>query len=375
MSALESLIIREENQFLSLADDWNRLASLTDPNSVFFRHEWSDASWQWLKTDGCELCVVCISRDGRLIGICPFVIRKIRRSSINLTEIAGLAIPDTQEFNILADSADLSDVLAGLIQVLRSGDVRWDIICLEKMPEDLHATELFENAIIEAGFETQRRKSADNPGIRLDGTWEEYYGRRSRRLKKGNNLVRNKLQRDGKEVEIQCFDGVVDDSGRHTLFNTLTELSASSWKASTGLTLDNPGPAAFLSRLDEYASTKGWLLAWLMTIDGEPAAMELQLQFNGVISGLRADYDEKFGDYSPGTLLNWRIIEKLFDRGAAYYALGPGSNPYKERWVEERRELADLGIYGKTLRARLIGVLDMRLRPLISRILKILGKQ
>ena len=138
-------------------------------------------------------------------------------------------------------------------------------------------------------------------------------------MKKGNNLIVNRLKRDNKSVEIRCYDHAAADSyDLASLMKTLVSLSASSWKASTGLTLDQQGPGAFINRLSELAMRNAWLLVWVLTIDGEPAAMEYQLEFKGVVSGLRADYDSRFDGYSPGTLLNWRIIEQLFERDASF---------------------------------------------------------
>jgi len=368
MPTIDSLIISDEDELQSLADDWNRLAKCADPKSVYLRHEWSDASWQWLKKEGCELRVICVQRDGELIGVCPLVRHRVIRAGISLIELKGLAVPDTQEFSLIADPKNVSDVVTGLMNTLKSGRVSWDIMSLATLPVDLPATQALEEMAPRFGLGVETLKSHENPGINLEGDWEAYYARRSRRLKKGNNLVRNRLKRDNKDVEIQCFDCSSEGLELQSLLKTLTKLSASSWKADTGLTLDNAGPGAFLTRLSEHAISNSWFLVWLLTIDQEPAAMEYQLEFNGVISGLRADYDAKFEDYSPGTLLNWRIIERLFDRDACYYALGPGSNPYKLRWVEEGRKLRDIVFYGTSIRARGLRTLEMRIKPILRRL-------
>ena len=96
MPTIECLCIKDEAGFQGLADEWNRLAARTDPRSVFFRHEWFDAAWRWLN-DTCDLCIVCIRRDGGLIGICPLVLRRATLSRIAVTVLEFLAVPDTQE--------------------------------------------------------------------------------------------------------------------------------------------------------------------------------------------------------------------------------------------------------------------------------------
>ena len=103
--------------------------------------------------------------------------------------------------------------------------------------------------------------------------------------------------------------------------------------------------------------------------------MEYQLEFNGIVSGLRADYDQKFTEFSPGTLLNWRIIEQLFERDASLYSLGPGCNQYKMRWAEEERKLKTLVGYGNLARGRAACAVEKYMRPLARRIKNLLKRE
>ena len=177
-------------------------------------------------------------------------------------------------------------------------------------------------------------------------------------------------------MEIRCYDfAAAGDFELASLLRTLVSLSARSWKASTGLTLENEGPGAFITRLSEHAMRNSWLLVWVLTINGEPAAMEYQLEFNGVVSGLRADYDSRFDQYSPGTLLNWKIIEQLFERDASYYSLGPGSNQYKMRWAEEQHQLNTVVLYGTSIRGRTVHAVELYIRPLVRRVMNALKRK
>ena len=257
------------------------------------------------------------------------------------------------------------------MECLSSGGIRWDVMRLVKLRSDLPVIQAMKDAAHRTGFAIQVLEGGSNPGINLVNGWSSYYSSRSRRLKKGNNLIVNRLKRDEKQIEIRCYDlATADQFDQASLIKTLVSLSASSWKANTGMTLENEGPGAFIARLSEHAMRNSWFLAWVLTIDGEPAAMEYQLEYNGVVSGLRADYDPRFEEYSPGTLLNWRIIEQLFERDVSFYSLGPGSNEYKMRWAEELRQLKTMVMYGTSMRGRAVGLIEMYLRPLARRIKK-----
>jgi CelD/BcsL family acetyltransferase involved in cellulose biosynthesis len=375
MASIERLCICDRLTFQRLADEWNRLAVRTNPNSVFFRHEWFDSVWCWTR-DTCDYRIVCVRRDGELIGICPLVLRRSRSAHIVVSVLEFLAVPDTQECTLLADPADIDNVVAALIDYISSREMRWDVMRLEKLRADSRVTHEILAGMRRTSFRVQVLDGGSNPGIGLEDDWPSYYSRRSRRLKKGNNLIVNRLKRDNKLVEIRCYDiAAAGDYELASLLRTLVSLSARSWKASTGLTLENQGPGAFITRLSEHAMHNSWLLVWVLTIDGEPAAMEYQLEFNGVVSGLRADYDSRFDRYSPGTLLNWRIIEQLFKRDASYYSLGPGSNQYKMRWAEEQHQLNTVVVYGTSVRGRAVHALEMYIRPLARRVMNTLKRR
>lgn len=375
MRAIEYFYISDSKGFQGLRHDWNRLATQTDSGSVFLRHEWFDAAWGWLKGTS-DLCIVCINRDGILIGICPLMLRRSRRSGVPVTMLEFMSVPDTQECDVLADPRDIADVAIGLVDCLYSGEISWDVMHLEKLRAESPSIDAIRSAATRHGSSVRLLESGTNPSIDLTDSWTSYYGRRSRRLKKGNNLIANRLKRKGSLVEIKCYDcDTAQDFELQSLMGVVVGLSASSWKASTGLTLDNPGPNAFIARLSEHAARKSWLLVWILTIDGEPAAMEYQLQYNGVVSGLRADYDPRYTESSPGTLLNWRIIEQLFDRDASRYSLGPGSNTYKMRWAEEQEQLKSLFGYGSSIRGRTVRAVDEHIRPLASFIKKRLKRE
>ena len=363
MSALEFHIILDENGFQGMAADWNRLATATDNRSVFLRHEWFDAAWRWL--DGsAELFIVCARRGDETVGICPLVRRTEKRSGLSLQVLAFLTVPDTQEVTLLADPENVRAIADGLFEYLASAAPSWDIADLDKLATGAPGFGVLTSAAVSAGFAISVGEAALSMGIGLADGWEAYYARRSRRLKKGNNHAANRIKRDDRTVDIRCYDSANrEEYNCRELLDVMIALSGKSWKADTGLTLNNPGPKAFVERLTEHAANNGWLLAWVLYLDGEAVAMEYQLEYDGVVSGLRADYDQAFDDLSPGTLLNWRIIERLFGRGASYYSLGPGSNAYKKRWAEEEVELNSVLVYAKSWRGRTLRMVDTVLRP------------
>jgi len=366
--------IDNESEFQALAADWNRLAGLTAPDSVFLRHEWIDSAWQWLKQD-CQMAILCVKQDAQVVGLCPLVLRRVKYHGIPLRSLEFLSIPDTQYCDILAGPDVRSDVIAALINYLCTSRIQWDRLELDKLGADSNAMQWIPKQARSASLPFETEQTGANPGISLQQTWEEFYSHRSRRLKKGNNHAANRLQRSVSHVALSHLDKNGWNSENVTqMLETVTELSSKSWKNSTGLTLDNPGPSAFISCLTRHAYIQGWLSVWLLKFDDTPVAMEYQLVYGGVISALRSDYDPAYENLSPGTYMNWKMLEQLFTEDYRYYSMGPGGNTYKFRWAEELPDQSRITLYNRTLRGRLLGLLELKLRPMKRTIVELSKK-
>lgn len=355
--------IDNEPGFQALARGWNHLAELTLPDSVFLRHEWFDAAWQWLKQDS-EMAILCVSRHQSLLGICPLILRSTKDYGVRIRSLEFMSVPDSQYCDILADPRERSEVISALTEYLGSSHIKWDRLLLSKLGADSDITHVLPKYARQSALAVRVQDNGTNPGISLDCTWEEYYSRRSRRLKKGNNHASNRLHKSTRLVELTH----VDESSEHwekvsSILDIAIGISSRSWKNETGLTLDNPGPSAFIRRLTEHAHKFGWLSLWLLEFDGVPVAIEYQLVYDGNVSALRADYDPAFEELSPGTYLNWKMLEQLFGKSYQHYSMGPGGNAYKLRWAEEYPKQYRITLYNKTVRGKMLGAVNLKLHP------------
>jgi len=203
-----------------------------------------------------------------------------------------------------------------------------------------------------------------SPYLNTAGTWDEFWAATSQRFKKTVRNVRNRLGKAG-AVSIEEHRVVAPDS---SVFADLLAVSERSWKAPHELAIATmPEMPEFFRGLTARASARGWLRLWLMRLDGRPVASEFQLEADGRVHALRADFDASLPvDLSPGTHLTAEIVRALFGRETVYeYDMGPGDNEYKSRWASDAHELRRLrifrpGAYGTllhTVEARVVGSL------------------
>jgi CelD/BcsL family acetyltransferase involved in cellulose biosynthesis len=368
---LELTCVTNEEGFKALAPDWNRLAEAIGANSVFLRHEWFEAAWAWLKQD-CKLLVLCVQRNGAVLGICPLVQRRSKYRWIPVRAIEFLSIPDTQVCDILACPEHLDEVVAAFVSHLCSIAHEWDVIVLDKLPQS-PTQEQLQVAMADHGVGSIREEGGVDSIVALHGTWNDYYARRSRRLKKGNNLVANKLLRTHRNINLRWVRGESAADAERAL-DTAIAISADSWKKTTGLSLDHPGPNAFIKALTLHAQQQGWLSLWILELDSIPVAMEYQLIYGGHVHALRADFRNIYHDLSPGTYLNWKLLEQLFAAGFIAYHMGVGENPYKRRWAQESSERLRLIMFGRTIRGRLLRGVKTQVPRAITRLRGLMGR-
>lgn len=348
--------------FLALRDEWNSVAGR---RSVFLRHEWFDAAWQWRRlSPDIRLAIACVRQENRLTGICPLLIRSEGSAPLSRRVIEFLTVPDNQLCDLIVDKPARQDVIESLAAELSRRRSEWDRMRLAYLPdESVAASPDFVQALKRHGIAVEVTPSGSNPYVAIASDWNAYYATRGRSLKKTVNLAANRLGKAG-NVRIEWL--TADTAGTlpaAAAIDAGIAISAASWKRTTGNSLDNTGPQAFIRRLAELALAEGWLSLWLLKLDERPIASEWQLIFGDRVHALRSDFVEEFDELSPGTHLNKHLLENLFDRGLQRYLLGPGDNAYKKRWTEVAEPLHQLDAYSPSPRGRLVAAWETRLKP------------
>ena len=354
--------LSDYSSFLPLHAKWNRLVG---DRSVFLRHEWFDAAWQWRRcSPDTHPAIICVWQGDVLIGVCPLLTRIEQHATVGRRVIEFLAVPDNQVCDIIVAPGQSSFALRAIASELAARSTTWDVMRLAYLPEgSVAASSEFARALKSHGLSSRVSRVGSNPYVSLNGNWEKYWATRSRALKKTMNLAANRLNKVG-NVRVEWLNcGAESCLPPHAAIDAAIEISAGSWKRMTGNSLDNPGPQAFIRRLAELALREGWFSLWLLMVDETPIAAEWQLIFGDRVHALRSDYLEKHEALSPGTHLNGQLLKNLFDRGLQRYLMGPGDNPYKNRWAEQSEPLFHMDTYSASIRGRLTAIWEVRIRP------------
>lgn len=362
-----TVLIDTEVGFQGIREVWNKLVDACARQSVFLTHEWFDAAWQWAKEDS-ELWILCVYEADRLIGICPSMRRRRAVAGIHMKELSLLTIPDSQFCDVIAPQAKATVVCDAIAGFLLESRQEWDVLRFDCLWGEQSYSNRLGGRLEKYGLTTRLLAGGVNRWVKVAGSWENYYGRRSRRLKKGNNLIANRLRRATNQIGVELLSSDTSPLSADDVVALVSAISAGSWKQKTGTTFDTSGASAFLRRLVANTWKKRWMRVGALILDGSYVAYELQLIYGGEIHALRADFDPEFEEVSPGSYLNWKLLEALFHGQPANYFLGRGDNAYKLRWAEEECKISRLDAYAATPKGYFAQHVDIHLRRVLKKI-------
>ena len=357
--ALTLRLVTSEAGFAALRADWNRLVERVG-GPVFLRHEWFGAAWAWQRTDAASLWIACAYAGDRLVGVLPLMRPPTSHSGTRLLQF--LSVPDAQWCDVLIEPELGSTVARSLVSQLLLHSASWDVLRLDRLALRSQAARWFAPALAEQGLAARVDTVDCNLFVDLKSSWPDYHASLSRSIKKTRNLAANRLARLG-TASVQWV--TAESVGAHEVGRYVDEvvaISARSWKHVTGNSLDRPGPQAFIRALTETAFAQNWLSVWFLRIDNVAVAMEYQLHCDDHIHAMRADFDDHFKNISPGTYLNFKMLEALFGGSHSRYYMGSGNNPYKSRWSEAGEPVQALISYSPTMRGR-AGALWSEVKP------------
>ncbi|MEW5977990.1 MAG: GNAT family N-acetyltransferase [Acidobacteriota bacterium] len=308
-----------------------------------------------------------VVQDGdEVLGIAPLWQGRSKIREVPVQRVEFILCPDTPAADFIVCPDRREEVLDALFGYLLSADFRdsWDVISLAQWPQDSPNFAASQQILKRLRIHYFDQTTSVTPVIALNGSWEEFLQTRSPKFRKTHRNVANRLGRlEG--VEVHCHRRKAEDS----LFEQILEVSSRGWKAAEGLAIGSlPATRRFFSALTETAAIRGWLMVWLLKVKDQPVAVEYDLADGKQVFALRADFDQSYKEYSPGSFLEFQIIKTLFDEGFSEYFTGPGLNAYKLHWTEVTCENKEVHIFNHNLKGRFLWRLERQIVPLLKKV-------
>lgn len=354
--------IQSFQEFLDMEGQWDQLLQASDCDSVFMSHSWYRCWWEAFN-NGNQLCILVAHSDGQVVGIAPLYLRKSRFRGLPVRRLSFMVNGMSPDADIIA-AALQREVLDAMLRFLASRQDLWSVVSLERLREDSFTWRELPAAVERAGLLRIVREDKVVPFVPIVGDWRDFLHQRSRSFRKAINKRLNRIQRHCESVRVVRLDNA--DQIARGLTDVL-DISSRSWKASRGRALaDHPAQVLFYNRLSKVLAERGWVNLWMLYFDDRPVAFEYHLNYRGVTSPIRADFDEQYASLSPGAHLEYEMLRQLFgdhQRTVREYNTCADGYAYELKWTDLVRPHHRMHVFGRGGYGRCLHALGAIRRP------------
>ena len=332
--------IHDFNAFLDLEQSWTDFCRASGAPSFFLSHAWFRCCWLG-KNDAVRPFVLIVREASRLLGIAVFFTNTTSWRIFPVRSATLMQNQDSPFADLVLAPDQAAEVLRAMLDYLMHAS-RWHVVSLSKIPCCSPAHRVLLGA--GAGAPHVRTSGGCSPILVMDNDWDTFWTAQSQRFKKTVRNVANRVERLGR-VDVEELSSTASAEECRRVFASVAELS---WKAALPISPHrNPRIARFFAALTSELHASGRLLLWTLRIDGVPIASEYHVNDGDTVYALRSDFDDRYREASPGAYLNDRIVRAYFERKVRTYDMGPGDNPYKQRWANGVKELDDFSFFSR----------------------------
>ncbi len=308
----------DPGRFAQLRQPWEALTE--EEPTPFCDHEWFSCWWDAFGSKS-AMSVCAVWRRGDLVAALPLV-----RDGTRLVAMANFHTPVFHP-----PARDVEALRAALDAVLER---RPSELTLPAIPVGDGSTGVFAEISRRHSRISLVERMHSSPIVELPDDFDSY----ERMLPSSLRTLkrrRRKLHREH-SAEFQLDESSRDlDADLDRGF----QVEASGWKARTGTAiLASPATACFYRGVAHAYRARGELrLAWLL-IDGRPAAFAMCLARHRRLYLIKTGFDESFGKFTPGLVLQLSLIERCFELGLEAYDLLGGDEAWKRQFATGRRD-------------------------------------
>jgi hypothetical protein len=308
--------------------------------------------------------VLCAWEGDTLVGAAALSTDSVHFRGLPVRRLAYPLNGVTGQAGFLAPSGrrDVFDALLGHI----ARTLKWQFLELRRMPCESEGWKWLLEDLPSVKLRVAVRPDHQVPIIEINGKWETFLASRSKTFRK---TIRRRLARIESHTEPVRVVRLTTPADILAALPAMFQVSSHSWKAQQKQALsDQPRAREFYRLLSERMGPLGRTELWMEYIGAEPAAFEYHLRFAGVTYPIRADFDLRFADLSPGAHLEYEVLRQLYEDPAhevREYNTCADGYAYERKWTDTIRPHGRAWLFKPTMYGRLLHLLSRARRPVI----------
>ncbi|MFQ6105368.1 MAG: GNAT family N-acetyltransferase [Candidatus Glassbacteria bacterium] len=319
------------------AEAWNNLALASPQKLPMPSHAWVSSYFEYQIEPGeTWLCLFAYEND-KLIGVLPVV--KTPRSILGLKEPC-LRVPhneDTFGVDVLAKAGREKKLISLFCRILDRIYPSRCVMEFKRLPESSPTLSM----------EGERMKHtlvlSDLSGfgsyIPVVGSFEDYHARLQARFRRNLRRLGRKFQRLGNTSVSFHTNGL----NAHEHLKKFIEIEASGWKGRRGSAIAcKPSAVSFFTALTRKLAEIGWLEWHFLHAQGRAIAGQLAIKVNRSLIIFKIGYDETYAQFSPGSILFEKMIERAFETGEIDEINCLSEGAWMRNWAMEKKAYYDI---------------------------------
>ena len=341
----------------TLRAPWDELTAASGA-SPFVSHRWLSL---WSKAFGESFAprIIQVWRDGQLVGAAPLGLtsHRIRHLpfGVSVRCLAALSNHETPLSQWLFAPGH-EDALDKMLEATADNSIGCDMCKLEPLPDDATTGKLRERAS-RLGFPLTWCATASSVTVDVSNGWEAYLAARSKNFRK-------KIRRERRALEGAEHRWLRGRSDGSAVLERAFAVSVESWKGRAGTAIGSTDDQrAFYRALWDGLGPEGAMEVNLLEIEGKEAGSLVAIRHGDIAYGVKVDFVEDFGGYSPGRMMVADFVERCADDGLREVDMLRRSR-FTEEFSEEGYVLGRLQLFPRWNLPALWYNLEERLRPI-----------
>jgi CelD/BcsL family acetyltransferase involved in cellulose biosynthesis len=323
-----------------LPPDTAAFLEAAETRNIGFGLDWYRNLVRTVFADHADLRIYVLRRGGKPTAVLPL---RLERERLGWSAHALGNYYTTLYEPVLAPNAKAAELLP-LIERLRRDRSSLGSLMLAPMARGSHAYVVLLEALALARWLPFEFFAFGNWYQPVRGSWADYLADRKSNLRSTIKRMSKKLAAEGGTLEVVTRPEDIPEG-----IAAYEKVYAASWK--------KPEPFKdFMPGLLQSCAEKGMLRLGLARLNGEPIAAQAWIVAHGRAEIYKVAYDEKFKEFSPGTLVTALLMQHVMEVDGVHevdYLIG--DDPYKKTWMDERRERWGIVAYNLRSLPGLIG--------------------
>jgi hypothetical protein len=291
------------SDFENIRREWDKLYMMSGASNLFLTHRWLV---NWVKHFGKDRWVVIVERlrdenDFSAAGI------------FQITE-GGIGFIDTlySHFPGILHEKGRPAPLKEIVQYLRRTHSAPAIHLVESAKEDSSLAEI--KAAAGMRWQILEKNEHMMRSIAIQGDFESYLNTKNKKLRHELERKNRKMEKGG-VTELRCFEKPWE---LEELFKVIEDVENDSWKCKTGTAIiSSESEQGFYKSVFKLYSGISAAKGYVLYHKNTPVTYVLGVVFEGKYYALKTSFKESVSNLSPGTVLFFRVVEKLNSDGTS----------------------------------------------------------